>query len=108
MIEYDGKVPDSLKKMLEKHSDKIKAVDRHDSEDGYWVYFKPGFIDMESNMHYIHEWNIPSVKERLGFIEKEKEGAWGKRVKYVKLSSGCSYKSKRKSKRTTSKVSRVR
>lgn len=69
-MKFYGDVPRTLRDFAVKHPDVIEEVGC-EGEDGYWVYFRPGWVDEESGLHQIHEYTVVEVKCRFRLVKKE-------------------------------------
>lgn len=52
----EAKIEVAIPKILQKHAHLISDIsDERNSGDGYWVYFKPGWINNFTETHCAHE-----------------------------------------------------
>ena len=58
-------LPITLQSLLEQ-DDRIQLIDdERNTNDGYWLYLEPGYIDSESGIHLIHEGCIRDLKAKV-------------------------------------------
>ena len=57
-------IPKTLQTVLA-DSRVCEIVDERRDDNGYWVYFNPGWINPETETHSIHETTIAEIKRQL-------------------------------------------
>lgn len=72
-IKFHDKIGKTLRKACEKYADRIKEVDYEGEEDGYWIYFRDGYVDTVWNpgCHQLHEWKQTDLLCQLSAIKLE-------------------------------------
>lgn len=70
LVKFSGSVPKTLRNFAMKHADVIQEISEK-GIDGYWVYFKPGWVDRESGLHQIHEYTVAAVIRRFKLVIPE-------------------------------------
>jgi len=60
-----------LPKTLERFRAIIAEVsDERNSEEGYWVYLKPGLWSPDDETHCVHEDRIGDIADKLKYVER--------------------------------------
>jgi len=47
-----------------------EVLDERSDDNGWWVYFKPGYINTMTETHCIHEMTVKEVCSQFDYIEK--------------------------------------
>ena len=62
----ENKTPKTLTNLVMKHPNKVDYIgDERGSNNGYWIYLKPGWTADVGGAHHVHEF---SVKECMSYF----------------------------------------
>lgn len=71
MVKYHNEPPKTLRQWADQHSDVIEEIST-EGVDGYWLYLKPGWIDIEAGTHQLHEYTVERIKQRFkDYVRRE-------------------------------------